>query len=423
MNLTRKLWNFLFSNFMWLYIIAALANLTGYFVPVLQLLMIVCFVYGTMQLTRIKSMNILDSIILLYLIYVTINSVVIDYPHHLSFLVHAFIFQLCPLMCYFIARTNELELETIFRKMMLPMIIVMVLGLYFHLAQPEWYTAIKWAIIYDKYGTTHLTDNNIIEQMRLTSIFGSSYYIAFSTLFFSVYLLYALTFRTLKRNEKFFYVALIFICVAVMIFANHRTTLLGFMIAYIYCFIRGRNKDMRGYMILGAVVIAALFIAIMFSSEEYMNYIKMRFEGVTTEEGYQERLDHTGGEQNLLSLFGDGYGRHSLRAREYGGWALIDSQYQKELGELGIFGFTMFVLILLISGINAINRRHNTGLELCIFLFFIEAFIGASALSVDSEYSFIFWYTLGKISQKSAYYKRHKAHPQVERQRQQLYPV
>ena len=391
---------------MWLYVIAALVTLTGQFVPVLQLFMIICFLYGVFQLMKTKKHNFLDGIVLIYLAYALVNSIIIDYPHHLHYLIHAFIFQVCPLMCYFIARNNELDIETIFKKMLVPMAIVMVLGLYFYYAEPQWYTAIKWAIIYDRYGTTNINDYSIIEQMRLTSIFGSSYYIAFSTFFFSTYLLYALNFRTLKTSRKLLYVVLLVICVLVIILANHRTTILGFMIAYAYCFFKGTNKKERKYMILGGGVIAIIFIAIIFSSEEYLNYITARFQGVTTEEGYQERLEHTGGQQNLLSLFGDGYGRHSLRAREYGGWALIDSQYQKELGELGIVGFAMFMIILLITGIKAINKKHNAGSELCIFLFFIEAFIGASCLAIDSEYSFVFWYVLGKINQKSINWRK-----------------
>ena len=405
MGLVKRVWNFLFMNFMWLYIISALATLAGQFIPVLQIFMLICYIYGALQLVQIKNINFLDGIILIYSTYALVSSIGIDYPNHLHFLIHAFIFQVCPLMCYFIARNNEISLESVFKRMLVPMVIVMILGLYFYYAEPQWYTAIKWAIIYERYGN-YASQNSIIEQMRLTSIFSSSYYIAFATFFFSTYLLYALNFRTLSTSQKFLYVVLLVICVLVIILANHRTTILGFMISYAYCFLKGTNKSTRKYMVLGGGVIAIIFIAIVFSSEEYMNYISARFQSVTTEEGYQERLEHTGGEQNLLSLFGDGYGRHSLRAREYGGWALIDSQYQKELGELGIVGFTMFMIILLVTGFKAINKRYDAGLELCIFLFFIEAFIGASCLAIDSEYSFIFWYVLGKINQKSINWRK-----------------
>jgi len=362
--------------------------------------------YGAIQFTRIKRINALDGIVLIYFTYAIVNAVLIDYPNHFHFLVQAFIFQVCPLMCYFIARNNELDMDYILKKMLVPLTIVMVIGVYCHLAQPAWYSALRWASVYDKYGTGYVADYSVIEQMRLTSIFNSSYYVAFSTFFFSVYLLYSLNFNYLKTREKLLYAALLVLCVVVMIFANHRTTLLGFMIAYLFCFVRGKNKTMRGYLLIGAGIIAVIFITIMFSSEEYAGYITMRFQSVSTQAGIEERLEHTGGEQNLLSLFGDGYGHHSLRAREYGSWALIDSQYQKELGELGIVGFSFFIIMLLITALKAVDKRNNAGLELCIFLFFVEAFIGASALAVDSEYSFIFWYALGKISQKSSERKR-----------------
>lgn len=401
MSILRKIENLTIGNFMWWQVIAAIISLVWGFIPIRQLFMILCFFCGVIRFTQIKRINSLDAIIMFYLVYVILNAVAIDYPNHFYFLVHAFIFQFCPIMCYFMARTNDLELEEIFKKMLIPMTIVMLVGIYLYFAEPSWYMAIKWARIYEKYGD-YANDNSIIAQMRMTSIFDSSFYLAYATFFFSAYLLFALSFKSLKTSQTILYVILIAVCVVVLMLANHRTTILGFVIAYLYCYIKGKKKGIRVYMLLGAGAIAIIVIALIFSSQEYLDYIKMRFTEVSTDEGFQERLEHTGGGQNLLTLFGDGYGHHSLRAREYGGWALIDSQYQKELGELGIFGFSIFVFMLLITGLRAINKRNGTGLELCVFLFYLEAFIGASALSIDSEYSIIFWYALGKISQKSS---------------------
>ena len=388
---------------MWLYVIHAIIHLAGSYAFIISIFMLLCFVFGCLGLFQIKRTNSLDVMVIVFLMMIALNTIAIDYPNHLNFLIFAFVFQICPLMCYFTARTNNVELELVLNKMLVPITIIMVLGIYFHLAQPEWYTAIKWAVMYDRYGTNYITDNQVIEHMRLTSIFNSSYYVAYATFFFSSYLLYALTFRTLSFNQKLLYVGLLVLCVFVLIFANHRSTILGFVVTYLFCFVKGRNKQMRRYMLLGAGVIAIIAIVIIFSSEEYTNYILMRFQGVSTKEGFQERFDHTGGEQDLLTMFGHGFGRFSIRAREYGGWSLIDSQYQNILGELGFVGITIFILILLIASIKAINNLKVVGLEFCVFLFFVVAFLGASALTIDSEYSFIFWYTLGKISQKSSF--------------------
>ena len=394
---------------MWLYVMHAIIKLAGGFAFVLTFFMLLCFLYGAYSFLKLRKTNLLDIIILVFLMYIFLNAIAIDYPHHLNFLVFAFFFQLCPLMCYFIARTYELELETVLKKMLVPITIIMALGVYFHLAQPEWYTAAKWAVMHERYGTAYITEDQIQEHMRLTSIFNSSYYVAYATFFFSSYLLYALTFNTLKTSKKAIYLVLLLLCVVVLIFANHRSTILGFVITYLFCFLKSKNKALRRYMFLGAMLIVTIFIVIIFSSEEYLNYIIMRFQGVTTEEGFQNRFDHTGGEQDLLSLFGGGFGRYSIRAREYGGWSLIDSQYQNVLGELGMVGFALFVIILIITAIKALINSNKLGLELCVFSFFVAAFLGASALTIDSEYSFIFWYALGKISQKSSITVRKKS--------------
>lgn len=397
-----KIWQFFFCNFMWLYILHAIVHLTGAYAFVLTFFMLLCFLGGVFSFPRLRCYNSLDLLVLAFVIYIFLNTIAIDYPNHLEFLIFAFFFQFCPLLCYFIARTNDLELETIFKKMMVPITIIMVLGLYFHLAQPEWYSAAKWAVLYDRYGA-YMTEDQIQEHMRLTSIFNSSYYVAYATFFYSAYLLYALTFKELNKGTKFLYMSLLLLSVVVLLFANHRSTILGFLITYLYCFLKGKNKVMRSYMIFGALLIAAITVVIIFSSEEYLHYITMRFEGVTTEEGFEGRFEHTRGEQDILSVFGGGYGRYSIRAREYGGWSLIDSQYQNVLGELGIVGLIFFILILFVASYKGVHYNKRLRLELCVFLFFVPAFLGASALTIDSEYSFIFWYVLGKISLKSSH--------------------
>ena len=400
MSLLKKIWELLFSNFMVLYVIMGLAVLAGRFVPVMQLLMISSFLYGVYMLTEIKKINSIDFLILVYFGYIIINIIGIDYPHHLRFIVQAFIFQICPLMCYFIARSNNLELSTVFNKMTIPIVFAMIVGLYCQISQPDWYSSIKWERIYDQYGA-NADSNSVFEQTRLSSIWLSSYYIAFASLFFSTYLLIELSFKELEQRKKIIYIILLLLSVIILFYANHRTTLLGFVISFLYCFAYGNNKNVKFYLAIAGIVIVVIVALIIFSSPEYLEFITMRFENVTTEEGIVSRLELTGGGQDLTTIFGNGYGRYSLRAREYGGWAIIDSEYQKHLGELGIVGFSLFILILINGLYNAVRLRKYAGLELCIFLFYLEAFIGASALSVDSEYSFIFWYALGKISKKS----------------------
>lgn len=401
-----RLWKFFFCNFMWLYVIHAVINLSGSFAFILSLFMLLCFASGLLGLLQMKHFNSLDIIVFVFLMIIAFNIIAVDYPHHLKFLIFAFVFQICPMMCYFTARTNEIELELVLKKMLIPITFIMILGVYLHLAQPEWYTSIKWSLMYDRYGTNYITENQVIEHMRLTSIFNSSYYVAYATFFFSSYLLYALSFGCLDLKRKTLYIGLLLICVLVLFYANHRSTILGFIVTYVFCFIKGSNKAIRRYMIVGVGVIAAIVVIILFSSEDYSNYISMRFQEVSTKSGFQERFDHTGGELDLLSFMGQGFGRYSIRAREYGGWALIDSQYQNILGELGIVGIIVFLLILIVALVKAFNNSRKVGLELCVFLFFVIAFLGASALTIDSEYSFIFWYALGRISKKSSHITR-----------------
>jgi len=389
---------------MWIYIIYGVTNLMGGYAFVYQSFMLTSLGYGFLLMFKIKNANILDACIFIYFLYFIFNALLIDYPRHETFLVYALVYQFSPFMFYFIARSNELELEVVLKKMMIPITIAMVFGLYCYITEPEWYMAIKWAWINDVYGQ-YVTDRNVIEKMRLTSFWDSSYYMAFSTLFYSAYLMFSLVFKDLQRRRRILYYILLGICVLVLTFGQHRVCLFAFVLIYVFCIIKVRDIKRRTVLLIGAGIIGTVFIILVSTSPEYYEYVMSRLQSATSEEGINERFEHTGGGQDLLSLFGDGYGSHSLRARDFNGWAIIDNQYQNVLGELGIVGFVLFVLILLISTALGLIGRRKTRMELFILFFYLVAFFGSSPLIVVSEYSFLFWYTLGKISQKSVIVK------------------
>lgn len=82
MTLFRKIWDFLFSNFMWLYIIMGLLSWVGIYPMTFQLLMFVGFLYSVTLFPKFRMRSILDLSVVIYLFYILMNSILIDYPHH-----------------------------------------------------------------------------------------------------------------------------------------------------------------------------------------------------------------------------------------------------------------------------------------------------------------------------------------------------
>ena len=345
---------------------------------------------------KIRSLNVIDILVFIYLSYILLNTIAIDYPQHLRFWINAFIFQICPFMCYFIARTTNYATEEVLERMTLPMAIVMVLGIYFYYAQPDWYTTQKWDAIYDRYGEG-INANNIIEKFRLSSIWKSSYYISFATIIFINYLIYEITHKTLEKKEKIIIFTLLGISVVTLILTQHRSCFAGAALTYAYYVLTTKKAKLKMYLLLLGAGIAIAFVYILYSSPEYTEYVTSRFLDASSVAGIEDRLEYTGGNVDLNTVFGQGYGRYMLKAREYGGWSIIDSEYQKHLAELGYVGFTIFALLIISALFKGLTHKGNE-LELCILFFYVVAFVGASALSINSEYSFVFWFIVGRIS-------------------------
>ena len=193
---------------------------------------------------------------------------------------------------------------------------------------------------------------------------------------------------------------LLILSTAVILLTQFRATIYSLVLILGYIMFFAKNKIKISYII---VTMAACFIAIsIFFNENTATgqYFRERMAKGLDKEHLDERLEHTGGGINLETIEGQGFGRYGGTARQYGGWAIQDSEYQKVVAELGYIGITVFIA-LIISGLLMSFRKRNLQLEFTITLFFAIAFIGSSCISAETTFPFIFWYALGRISLKS----------------------
>ena len=121
MDLLRKIWEFLFRNVMWLYIIMGLFSWVGIYPMTFQLLMFVSFLFSVTLVPKYRMSNVLDFFVVIFIIYIFISSIVFDYPDHLYLWQNDLFFTILPMSFYFIAKTTNYQLESFVEKMAMPM--------------------------------------------------------------------------------------------------------------------------------------------------------------------------------------------------------------------------------------------------------------------------------------------------------------
>lgn len=388
---------------MWLYIIMGLLSWVGIYPMTFQILMLAGVLYCVVLIPKYKISNFIDLFVILYIVYIFLNAIGSDYPHKYELLRNELIFSAFPVSFYFIAKSTGEGIEKYLKKMIVPMTVVMVIGIILYIVNPPWYSALKYAQLLDSYGYTEATVPERMEReaFRLSSIWNTAYVIGYANGVFILFLLNKIVSGVREKKERRITYALFVLSFVVMILAGFKSLLLAFAVS-IFIFIaliRERKKRIGLIFGAGAIVLIAAITIISIDSE-YYNFFIQRFQDAMSEEGMSYRLEHTGGGIELNSLFGAGFGHYGMAAKNFNGWFIQDSQYQKTLAELGVFGFTIFVLLLLTSGFSALKR--NTILELCILATYMISFVGSSSISAETTFPFIFWYVLGCISYKSS---------------------
>lgn len=367
-----------------------LLNLIGLDFYIKQLMNVVFAITGLYCLMNIKYTH-FDIIILIYMFYILINGMVIDYQNHGSYFYKAMLTQYFPIFTYFVGRYLQIDPSFFLSKMRYPLLFAMLCGIYFYITEPGWYVVMKMAQL-----RADANDYTIAEIYRLSSFWGHPYVIAYSTLLYSLYLTHRLINGIGERKEKYFSIGILMICYVVLILSQMRVTIFFYLIALVYMsfgnkrLLNNKSNRMSKFLILLAIVGVVYMIFILDDS----SYIVKHMQGLTENDALSERFAHTAGGVVNYSFWGDGFGRYDMYARTYGKWAIVDQEFQNHIAELGYCGFSLLLLILLFTVYRFYKYRFLL-LENLVVLFFIVAMIGASVLSNSHQFNYIFWYTLG----------------------------
>ena len=396
-NKIIRLASWALSSFFLLILVLRLFELVGIDLHLRQL-MYVSFLFGGFFCMRKIRIQWFDTIIIFYLFYLVINGITISYRHHWEFFYRALLVHLFPVMCYFIGRYTTVDISKYLERMKWPILFAMICGIVFYFVHPSWYVAMKQAQL-----SEYANDMRISEIYRLSSFWGHPYAVAYATLLYSLFLTKKLLLGIYQKKELYMHVSFLFVCLTVLMLAQLRVTIVMYVVCFFYMILFTKNESLgsRAKKIIISLFCVCLFslIFLQFSSDS-MEYIQAHMLNLTEEDSFSARFEHTAGDVNDFSFFGDGVGRYGYPARRYLLWAIVDNEFQCHMAETGYFGFALLITMLILTGVKCLKRKHLV-LENSIFLFFCIAMVGASVLSNHHQYNYIFWYTVGLIWTKN----------------------
>ena len=347
--------------------------------------------------------NTIDVLWILHLFWIFQTWLFNDFPHKSTIVFYTIISHITYMMAYWISRKSSISyLDLIIRQSFLPFLFASIIGIYCFLYRPDWYmTMISNQAI---EASIYTTDENVFtDAFRLRSIFGDAYTMSY----FSALMLIFLSFYCVKmkwKNDNYngsYITMLIIISIIVIVFCMMRApivcALLGFCLSLLM-----RRKLIRYFLI--ALIITPcvnILVNITFSkidpnTEEYVKTKITSVTGKGNDEFVKERLFLMKTED---TLFGDGVGRHSVRADFYiPGTMLPDGEYMKIIQEEGYIGLLITILIFGIGLIKGLKNFTHLYLETTIILMLFICMIGANPLSTANKHCFIYWIALGQIS-------------------------
>lgn len=397
-NMRNRLLNIavlILSNFFLLTLLTQLLYLIGIDLYIWQLMRVVFAVVGVYCMMNIRCTP-FDVLIFIYIIYILINGVAIDYQNHGSYFYRAIIVQYFPIFTYFIGRYVQIDLGLFLSKMKYPLLFAMLCGIFFYIVEPGWYVMMKEAQL-----RVDANDYRIAEIYRLSSFWGHPYVIAYATLLYSLYLTHRIIIGIDKQKEQLIYIGFLVICCIVLFLAQMRVTIFFYLIAMSYMVFGTRRwlkKKNNVISIILILLVTAGVVFVLFTADE-SSYIIKHMQRLFEDDALSERFVHTLGGIVNYSFWGDGFGRYDMLARSFGKWAIVDQEFQNHIAELGYLGGSLLILILLFSVYRCYKNRFLL-LENSVILFFVIAMVGASVLSNSSQYNYMFWYTLGLLWSK-----------------------
>lgn len=393
----------LFLNYFWLCTISALIKLTldkDWLITILfPLVLYAIFI----KKYKPKRLNTIDVFWYIEIIWIIITWMVNSYPNKGILIFKCMTQEVAFMLAYCITRYSKKDyLKIIIQKAYKPLVITCVIGIYCFFFEPSWYARRTVGMADQIYGTVKDRDT-VLELWRLKSIFASTYTLAYFcaiTLIYEFYMMFTSNIDWL--DNKKYRILLMLLLIVTSLFCMMRAPIAGviggFISAYYYSikYIRGGNATK--YIVVGGIFVCfAAVLLISYMDQSLVDFMFSKVDAFTNSDSnfIEDRLFL---QMQSLTLFGEGFGRYSNYANNFGMPILPDGEYMKIIAEQGFVGLSI-ILCLFISGLlKGLKHFRHLYLEFSILCMLVICMIGADPLSIYDKHCFIYWIALGQIS-------------------------
>lgn len=384
----------IFVNYYWILVFGALLNIffkitwfADTFFPLL--------IYALVIVERKKiKYSYFDFLWFLYLLVVLYSWSINNYPYKGELILRCLSEQFAYSMCYWVVRKNHnLSSENIIKCAYFPLLITSIIGVYCYFKPPSWYMAMT---------TIGVTDFEVLEFLRLRSIFIDGYIISYFLGISIIYLLFQLSSGALKNKRMAYFLLIIF---SITLFFTLTRTVIGAVLIsvvictyYAYHYHKINNIKPIIIGVIAIIVASGIFISKLDGYEK--DFITAKVSSITQDssESVLDRLflNKKGLEYKII---GDGVGRHNLYVDKYTGhFSLRDGEYNKMIIEQGYIGFVVFILIVISALTKCVFNFKHLAFELMIILFLLICMVAANPISTGDKHPIIYWLILGQIA-------------------------
>lgn len=385
----------IFVNYYWVLVFGAVLNIflninwfDSTFYPLL--------IYVVLVLERRKiRFNFFDFLWFLYLLNVLFTWLVNSYPFKTMLIIRCVSEQLAYSMCYLIIRKNaKLSARRIIECAFLPLLITSIIGIYCFLVQPSWYMSMT------KEG---ITDFEVLEFLRLRSIFADSYTISYFLGISIIFLLFQLVNGVDNQRKKIY--STLLIVFSITLFMTITRSVIGavvfaLVIAVIYTLRFKKFTNIKPIVIASLIGVSGSIIYLNTLDGYVSEFFTSKISSVT--EGTSENIMHRfflNKKGTSYDIVGDGVGRHNMYADQYVPHSsLRDGEYNKMIIEQGYAGFGVFVLIMLTAIIKCLKNFKYLAFDLSILFFLLICMVAANPISTFDKHPIIYWLILGGIA-------------------------
>lgn len=392
----------IFVNYFWLYSISAVVLLLTKYDWVFNI-GFPLVIWGMLYKSRstLVNGNIIDYLWFANFIWIIFTWAINDFPHQGVIIFYTFITHITYMFVYWISRKTDTNyVYLVIRHSFTPLFITSVLGIILFFLRPSWYLA---SIQQKAEGAGVTYDESVFSDMfRLRSIFGDAYALAY----FSAITLIFLCFYIIKghwRKESMspYYLSILVIVLVIV-------SLLCMMRAPAFCavigFLFAITQSKKSSTILKVFVVTIVMSIVAYRAiSTIVDSAVSDFLVEKIEVFFDDDDDYVGYRFHLMSveetLFGDGVGRHSVRADYYNPNTMLpDGEYMKILAEEGYIGLILIIVLFAAGLLYSLNHRKKLYLEASLLIMLFICMIGANPLSTANKHCFIYWLALGQIS-------------------------